>query len=225
MSDYQDDGGLQWWQTVQQQENIVGFMLKKGGGGEDFAPLPEGGHPARCVQFVTLGTQRKEWQGQVKEQFQVRITWEIPGERMANEDKPMVISKTYTASLGEKANLRKDLEAWRGKKFTEAELDGWDASQLLGKACLIGVVHTAKDGKTYANINSLMPLPKGMVCPPQENPSVFFTLENFDPQVFDGLSKYVKEQVAKSPEYAEATGRGARVHQPADDIMDDEIPF
>lgn len=201
----------------------MGFKLKKTGG-EDFAPLPEGSHAARCVQFVTLGTQRKEWQGQVKEQFQVRITWEIPNERMQNEDAPMVISKTYTASLGEKANLRKDLEAWRGKKFTEAELDGWDASQLLGKACLIAVVHTEKNGRTYANVNSIMPLPKGMTCPPQENESIFFDLEEFDPEVFGKLSKYTQELIQKSPEYAEAVG-GARRPAPAGDMDDDDVPF
>lgn len=203
----------------------MGFKLKKTGG-EDFAPLPEGSHAARCVQFATLGTQRKEWQGQFKDTFQVRITWEIPGERMANDDKPMVISKTYTASLGEKSNLRKDLEAWRGKKFTKAEEDGWDAEQLLGKACLISVVHSEKSGKTYANINSIMPLPKGMTCPPQENESVFFDIENFDPEVFSKLSKYVQEQIQKSPEYAEATASiGGPSRGRLTDIDDDEIPF
>lgn len=205
----------------------MGFILKdSGGGGEDFAPLSAGAHVARCVAFIDLGTQESEYQGKVNHRRKVRITWEVPGERMT-DGRPFVISKSYTASLTEKANLRADLEGWRNKKFTQSELAGWDASQLLGKACQLSVVHEEgrTNGKTYAVIRAIMPLAKGMACEPQENPSVFFSLDDFDKEVFEALPKFAKEMVSRSPEYQEAVISGMPAHARTDTLEDDDVPF
>jgi hypothetical protein len=44
--------------------------------------------------------------------------------------------------------------------------DEWpDLEALLGQVCLLNVVHTAKDGVTYANVRNASPLPKGMDAP------------------------------------------------------------
>ena len=59
------------------------------------------------------------------------------------DGRPFAVSKTYTASLFEAAALRKDLESWRGKSFTEEELGGFDISKLLGCTARIEVGHTA----------------------------------------------------------------------------------
>src|SRR3990167_2490369 len=64
----------------------------------------------------------------------------------------------------EKANLRKHLEAWRGKKFTKEELDGFDVEKLLGVNCQLQVIHNLSDnGGTFANVQAIVPLGKGMV--------------------------------------------------------------
>ncbi len=77
--------------------------------------------------------------------------------------KRMCIYKRYTLSLHENASLRKDLENWRGKKFTEEELQGFDLEKLLGVNALITVVHSqGADGKTYSNIAAVSKLMKGM---------------------------------------------------------------
>ena len=59
--------------------------------------------------------------------------------------KPFSIGKEYTLSLSSKSNLYKDLVSWRGKPFTEEELEGFDLSKLLGKPCQIQIIH--KQGK------------------------------------------------------------------------------
>lgn len=202
----------------------MGFLLKGSSGSGDFAPLPAGPHVARCVAFVDLGTQKQEFQGQTSTRRKVRVTWEVPSERM-NDGRAMTISKTYTASLDPKATLRADLEGWRNKAFTEAEIHGWEAEQLLGRACQINVVHNVSPGtgKTYAAVRTVMPLGKGQTCEPQESASVFFNLDEFDPGVFASLSKYTQETIAKSPEYIEAIGKGT--HVPAGGIDDDDVPF
>lgn len=76
-----------------------------------------------------------------------------------------LVSQWYTLSLHEKANLRKDLDAWRGKSFTDEDLkEGFDVEKLVGAPCLLNVTQSKseKNGKVYANVSSIMPLPRGM---------------------------------------------------------------
>ena len=71
------------------------------------------------------------------------------------------IGRTFTASMSEKANLRKLIESWFGKKFPndEAAAD-FDCTKLLGYKCLLNVTHTEKGQKTYANVANATPIPK-----------------------------------------------------------------
>lgn len=226
MHDDSNDGGIQYWQTVGQQEQVMGFLFKDtGGGGKDYLPIPEGSHAARCVEVVDLGTQTIVYQGETSTSRKVRLTWEVVSERM-EDGRPFTVSKEYTASLNQKARLRQDIESWRGKKFTESEVAGWEASQLLGKTCLINVVHNqSKNGKTYANVQSIMPLPKGMVCGPQENQSILFAIEDFDAEVFERLSRWVKDKISASPEYAHATASIGSQSRAFSNLDEDDIPF
>jgi len=64
--------------------------------------------------------------------------------------------------LHEKSALRKDLESWRGKKFTRDEEMGFDIERLIGVNCLLNITHNEVGDRTYANIVSIMPLAKGM---------------------------------------------------------------
>lgn len=82
------------------------------------------------------------------------------------DNKPFIVQKRYTLSLHEKAGLRKDLESWRGKSFTGDELQGFDLEVLIGICCLLNVprnvLQVNRDGDTYANVVSIMRLPKGV---------------------------------------------------------------
>lgn len=123
-----------------------------------FRPCPEGLHHGVCVDVVDLGVVSTAF----GDKHQVQIRWHVDA---ADEDgKRFEVRKTYTASLSEKANLRKDLEAWRGRKFTADELKGFDLEKLLGANCQINVVHNMADnGNTYANVQGVVPAPKGVV--------------------------------------------------------------
>jgi len=75
--------------------------------------------------------------------------------------KRFVVTNTYTASLNEKANLRRDLESWRGRPFTAEELQGFDLEKVVGKPCMLNLVaKTTAKGKTWTGIAAIMPLPK-----------------------------------------------------------------
>lgn len=221
--DRDNDGGVEWWQTTgqkrEQERDQMAFMFRDTSNKQqDYTPLPAGSHAARCYAVVDLGTQKLEFQGEVKLGRRVRISWEVPGERMA-DGRPFSISKTYKTSLHKESNLRKDLRGWRGKDFTEAELNGFDPRNLLGKTAILGVTHAERNGRLYANIDSVGVLPKGMEVGKPENEPIFFDVENFDDEVFAKLGKYAQEQVMASPEYAN------RAHKPAVALDDEEIPF
>ena len=196
------------------------------GGGGDFEQCPAGSFAARCYQIIDLGHQTIEWQGTAKVVPKVRITWEL-NESMA-DGRPFSISKEYTASIGDKANLRKDLEAWRGRPFTADELKNFSLENVLCAPCLLGVVHRpSKDGsKVYANVGSVMALPKGMSAPELVNPAVKFDIATFDTKVFDSLSNYVQKKIMMSKELEE-NGIPLVVAEPEQEpvIESDEVPF
>ena len=47
----------------------------------------------------------------------------------------------------------------------EQELEAFDVESLLSVGCLINVIHETRNGSTYANVASVMRLPKGMTAP------------------------------------------------------------
>ena len=203
----------------------------------DYKPLPEGTYVATCIRIIDLGTQITTYKGVDKTQRKVLITWEVPEVRAEDKDgndMPALISTRYTASLHEKAALRKDLEAWRGRRFTEAELKGFDLKNVLGQSCQIQVLHTERDGATYANISAIMSLPKGLEKPVPEHGTVNFSLDKseFSAGVYDDLTDKTKAIIAASPEFKLATGQMVMPDQDEPDYSeefsrapDDDIPF
>jgi len=195
-------------------------------GGGDFEQPPVGTHVARCIKIIDIGTQKGEYQGKVTIRRQVIIGWELPNALMEDGDyagKPFVVSKFYTASLSDKANLRKDLANWRGRDFTEEELRGFESNNILGKPCMLSLT-TNEKGKV--RVTGIMALPKGTPVPDQVNASVYFSLDEFNAAVFDSLSDGIKKIIALSPEYEHATK--PRTGKPTGGVMDDmedDIPF
>ena len=127
------------------------YVPKNEGG--DFQNVPAGTHPAICYRVIDLGTQEISWQGQVKHQHKILVSWEIADPEVRMEDgRPFSIGNRYTWSMNEKSRLRADLESWRGQAFTEIDLSegpgGFEIENILGKPCLLSVVHTTKGDKT-----------------------------------------------------------------------------
>ena len=127
--------------------------------GSSFVPCPAGPHSSVCVDVIDLGKQPNAFKDGALV-HKVRLVWQVAERR--EDGKPYLVQKQYTASLHEKASLRKDLEAWRGRPFTKEEAQGFDVEQLIGVPCLLNVQHVDRAGSTYANVTSLMRLPKGM---------------------------------------------------------------
>jgi len=134
-------------------------ILAKDEGGT-FIPAPEGQFQAVCCDVVDMGNVQTTWEGKTRSVHKIRIVFQL--DELGDDNKPFMVSQWLTLSLGEKANLRKFLESWRGKKFTGDELrDGFDVEKLVAANALLQVVHNAKGEKVYANIQSIMKAPKG----------------------------------------------------------------
>ena len=135
-------------------------IVATGGDSKAFAPAPAGLHQGVCVDVVDMGILEVTFGGKTKKQHKVRLVWQI--DEMRDDGKRFILQKRYTLSLHEKANLRKELESWRGRRFTDDELKGFDLEKLIGVNAFINVVHAENQGNTYANVASLVPLKKGM---------------------------------------------------------------
>lgn len=189
-------------------------------------PVSEGAHIAICVSIIDLGMQTVQWQGTIKEQHKVMLTWEIPDETILvdGEERPRVISKEYTLSLNEKAKLREHLEAWRGKKFSDDELDGFDLQNVLGKPCLLQVLH---NDRGYANISAVMSVPKGTTVAPSNTETTCFDLS--DPgwlTIMDRLPEWIKDKIKQSTTYLNLVEAQSDSDDDFREITSDEdLPF
>lgn len=174
--------------------------------------IPAGNYVARCYSMIHIGKVEEEYVGEKKEMNKARITWELPTElrvfKEENGEQPMVISKEYTLSLADKANLRRDLESWRGRGFTEDEAKNFDITRLIGVACMINIIHKpSKSGAIYPVISTISPLPKGLSCPAQINDSFIFDYEeNYSDDKIASFPDFIKDKVKSSVEYRKRNG-------------------
>lgn len=200
----------------------------------NFELAPAGTHMAVCYRILDLGTQDSSFNGQPKRQHKIMVSWELPDEKMS-DGRPFSISQRYTWSMSEKAALRRDLESWRGKPFSDADFgpNGFDIRNILGVGCLLTIVHVERNDKHYANIKAIGRLMKGMQAPPLTNKQAYLWInaDRWDAEVFSKLSDRVKADIMKSPEYADLVREFQNGHaeEPppvdANDFPSDEIPF
>lgn len=207
-------------------------------GGANFEPLEAGVYPARCYSMVHMGTIKESFNGEDKLLNKVRLTFELPTEmevfKEENGPQPRVLSKEFTLSLSDKANLLAFLNSWRGKALTDEERKSFDITVLVGATCMLTISHkTSKQGKTYAEISGIGKLMKGMVIPDQINPSVIFSVNSFDADTFDKFPDFLKEKIQSSVEFQAQMNDGASIPEIVDSVANplpaeqdgDDLPF
>jgi len=217
----------------------MSFFVENNGGSSEFMPVPPGNHLARCYRIIDLGTQKSEYQGQVKFLRKVMINWEVHGENDAGEPmvtergEPLSIFKNYTLSWGENANLRKDMQAWRGKPWSDEEAKRFDLKQILGVWGMLNVIQRpGKNGNIYSNVQSISPVPpiiRKQGLPEGANELQLFMLSQPDWELYETFGRGLKAKIESSPEYrAIATPEVKETYaEDSDDVADmrDDIPF
>ena len=216
----------------------MSFIVEDKGG--NFERCPSGMHLGRCYRIVDLGTQKSEYMGQVKYLHKIMIGWEIHGTDDAGkpikmqDGRPFAIFKNYTLSWSEKANLRLDLQSWRGKAFTQEEMRKFDLNNVLGAWCMLNVIERdGQNGKVYANVDGITPVPsiiKQNGLPAPINDNEIFNLQNPNMEIFAKFSDNLKAKITSSPEWEKLQNkspdmaRAAAAAAPSDD-EDSDIPF
>lgn len=143
---------------------------------------PAGSHSAVLVAIIDLGTQeQKAFEGTgVTKKRKLFFVWELTAEKVSGfNNRNHVIGKEYTLSFNSKAAMRKMLEAWRGKVFSDNE--EFDVSKTLGKSCMLAISHSTKDDSTYAKIEGISAVPKGLIVPPAQFPLTLWELDGKSP--------------------------------------------
>jgi hypothetical protein len=165
--------------------------------------IPPGAHLGICCSVVDLGTQQTQY-GAKK---QLNISFELPDERRS-DGRPHVVGKTYNMSSDERGKLRIDVEGWLGRPLNRGEFGKLDLGERLGSTAQLAIAHrTSNVGRTSAAIVSVMRPPTG--TPARlglSKPGVLFSLNQrpLDMFAYDQLPQWLKELVAKSPEFAAA---------------------
>jgi len=174
---------------------------------QEFTILEEGTYPAVCTAVIGVGPQRVIWQDQEKIQQKIKLCFEVPSERVSfttkegiEKEGPMVIWSTYTYSFHENAKLRKHMNSWMGGR-SDAHWNVFDIDECLGKPCLITVIHrTTPSGRTYANVDAVTKLMKGMAAPIPEGELISFDFYNHTEAEFNELKPWQQELIIKGRE-------------------------
>jgi len=215
----------------------MGLTVKASGGASTFKPVPSGMHLARCYRIVDMGTQSTTWKGQTKQQPKVMLQFEVHSEDsdgnpiVTDKGEPMSISKNFTASLGENAILRQELENWRSRAFTPEELKGFQLKNVLGVWAMLSVVkEQGNDGNEYTNISSINPVSsqiKKAGLPEGHNELKIFDLENPDMALFETFGNKIKEKIQSTPEWNKKILPTPKQTTPSSgfDDIDSDIPF
>ena len=179
-------------------------MIASDNGGVSIPKLEGGVYTAISSAIIDLGLQTSEKFQKTQRKFM--MIWNILGEEVEvnGEKLPRQISKEYSFSLNEKSTLRKDLQAWRGKVFTDEELQGFNLLNILNKSCQLQIILEDKNGKQYNNIAGIMSLPKGTKVEELQNTYHFDIEDESTYTNWERIPGWIQERIKKADNYCES---------------------
>lgn len=164
-------------------------------------PVAPGTYTAICIHAIDIGEQLVKFKDKSNYTNQIMYVFELVGEfiEVDGKQEPRTLSRTFTFSKSEKSGLRKFVESWQGKKFSNEEFGEFDTNDMVGKEAMIGVV--LNDTGEYANIDSVMGLPKGMSAGQPQSKLIRFDIDPWNQAAFEELPEWAQERVKKSTQY------------------------
>jgi len=136
-----------------------------------------------------------------KSSHRVLIGFEIADDLLEKGNyagQPKVLSKSYPFGTDAKKSpyRRELLAALEGRELTTEEVVNYPINEAIGKAVQIFVTHDKNEKdptKVYSNIAGVSPLMKGIKVPDLVTEPLVLDLDNFDPEVFKKLPKWIRE--------------------------------
>ena len=196
---------------------------------------PAGTHVARVIEIIYMGTNESPYtnaDGSKKSLNEIRVKWELPNETVVfkegDEPKPFVVTKKLTLSMFKKSSLRPIVEGIIGVSLKDEEADSFDVDNIIGKACLLSIsIEEGENGK-FVSINGASPLIRGMIAPPQFNPSKILSFDKWDEDLFQAQPEFIRKKIETSREYRKMKNPPVvtpPVGYPTETINPDDIPF
>ena len=172
-------------------------------------PVEPGVYLAVCVGVIDLGEQYSEKFKNYRNE--VQFVWELAGETVEvdGEQKPRQLSRTFSVAASKKSNLRGFLGGWNGVQYSDEQFQDLDLFGQAGRPCQLNVV--LNDTGEYANVDSVIPLPKGMPAPQAVSPTILWNMVEWSDEKFSALPDWVQEKIKKSTQYQ-------KDHTPTDSV-------
>lgn len=131
-----------------------------------FHPHPVNQYVAQCVDVIDLGEKVESYPGKTDHLARKCVLVFRTGEKNEETGDDIDVAREFTISMGDKANLRKFLEQWRGQPYTDEQIAaGVKLDKLTGQHALLSIGHrTSGKGRTYAIITACVGIPKQMAA-------------------------------------------------------------
>ncbi len=191
--------------------------------GSEFTPVPAGLHLGLCYQVIGLGNQ--EFKSSVTPR--VWIGFELPD--VLIKGKPMTIGKEYALFIGGKSKLGDMLKSWRGKPFTDAELEAFEVTSIAGKIGQVNVTAKESDrskteiGLVLGLIQAQKDLVKsGNISTKPVNEIVVYSPDDHDDAMWAKVPEFLKRKINERVVEKDSVETAAPA---ADQDFDDDIPF
>ena len=186
-------------------------------------PVEPGVYMAVCIGFIDLGEQYSEMFKSYSNKGM--YVWELPGETIEidGEQKPRQLSKEFTISASNKSNLRKFIETWNSKSYSDEDFMEFDVFEQVGKPCQLNVV--LNETKEYSNVDNLMPIPRGFPAPTTDTKLIKWDMEAWDDEVFQELPEWIQEKIKKSTQYQKDHAPNTAVEVKAPTVSTEVCPI
>lgn len=139
-----------------------------------FKPHPDGQFVGQCVDTVDLGEHVHTFAGD-ESYLEHRCAMVFrTGEVNAETGDYIDVNKEFTVSMGDRANLRKFLEQWRGRPYTAEQIKaGVPLDKLTGNHALLTIAQKPNKAGTriYAEITACVGIPKQMASSTTDYPN------------------------------------------------------
>lgn len=169
----------------------------------EFNLIPNGIHAARCARIIEIGQQHSPRYDRIDEDTGATIpsisdkavivfalsnvTFEFEG--LGN--KQAFISNRYgvAKSTNDRSTMKQYAKALDPKGVATSLKD------FLTMPCQVSIVHVNKDGKTYANLDSVAPILPGLQIPELDTDAFMFEWDNPKPELWAKIPQHTQELI------------------------------
>lgn len=202
----------------------------------DFEQPQTGMVSAVCINVTDGRYVKTTYMGQDKGyQRKIFILWEIAQRIKEGQfaGQHMVIAKEYTFAVGERANLRIDLESWRGKKFEERKNANGTITLLTEKKQNEQIIKIPFEVDTLIGANCILYLEDVGKNRPFVKPTKIMKFDDKYPVVNreydnnyipDWLARIIEARPLTNPDIQQ-TQTNDEVNNDSTVIEDEEVPF